>query len=165
MLAIKIADLKKFMSVFLTGTAFDEFLLLEGSLTTYCTFQIDGHWQQDFFGDSENEDTAPAYTPWKDVRGFVYSLMKGKHMPLAFRFVFQYPPVHIAGLLARQSVKVDPKEVLSLSLNLRFDGNQLILTTGTSLRTFTMDRTVGTLWDEIVTAFLKKQQIAAETVL
>ncbi|MDO4614802.1 MAG: DUF5721 family protein, partial [Lachnospiraceae bacterium] len=162
MIAIQITDLKKFMSVFLTGTAFDEFLLLEGSLTTFCTFQFDGHWQQDFFGDPENENTAPpVYTPWKDVRGYVYSLMKGKHLPLAFRFIFQYPPAHIGALFARHSVKTDPGEILSLSLNLRFDGSRLVLTTGTSLRTFSMDRTPDTLWDETVLAFLKKQQIAS----
>ena len=41
----------------------------------------------------------------------------------------------------------------------RYDGGNLVLTTGTSLRFFTLDKSLDHLWDEFVAAFLKEKKI------
>ena len=49
MLALTISDVKDFMNKLLIGEVFDNFSLVEASVTTFNTFTIDGHLQQDFF--------------------------------------------------------------------------------------------------------------------
>ena len=49
MKALKITETKNFMGILLKSDCFEDFLLAEASITTYNTFTIDGHLQQDFF--------------------------------------------------------------------------------------------------------------------
>ena len=42
MIALQIQDIKDFMSRLLLSSAFDAFLVVEGSVTTFSAFQIDG---------------------------------------------------------------------------------------------------------------------------
>ena len=65
------------MSHLLLLETFDRFLFIEGKITTFNTFEIDGFLQTDFF------DTPPesAYSRWKDVRDFCFRLIKGKRNP------------------------------------------------------------------------------------
>ena len=59
------------MSHLLLKETFDRFLFIEGKITTFNTFQIDGYLQKDFF------DTAPEhnYSHWRDVRAFCLQLI------------------------------------------------------------------------------------------
>ena len=57
MLALTISDVKDFMNKLLIGEVFDNFSLVEASVTTFNTFTIDGHLQQDFF----DTDTVEEY--------------------------------------------------------------------------------------------------------
>ena len=57
MLALTISDVKDFMNKLLIGEVFDNFSLVEASITTFNTFTIDGHLQQDFF----DTDTVEEY--------------------------------------------------------------------------------------------------------
>ena len=76
------------MSHLLLLETFDRFLFIEGKITTFNTFEIDGFLQKDFF------DTPPesAYSRWKDVRDFCFRLIKGKRTPLSFKIVLSLPP-------------------------------------------------------------------------
>ena len=49
MIALQIADIKTFMKKLLLSESFDRFLLLEGSITTFNTFHIDGTLQKAYF--------------------------------------------------------------------------------------------------------------------
>ena len=46
MIALQIADIRVFMKKLLLSETFDRFLLLEGSITTFNTFEIDGTFQK-----------------------------------------------------------------------------------------------------------------------
>ena len=46
MIALQIADIRHFMKKLLLSESFDRFLLLEGSITTFCTFHMDGQLQK-----------------------------------------------------------------------------------------------------------------------
>ena len=168
MIALKILDLRRFMSAFLTGDTFDGFQLLEGQITTFCTFQIDGRWQESFFSrDSKDPDSeeeageAPVrYTPWSSLKEYCYSLIRGKRTPLSFRFIFQTAPEQTDELFT--GTEGLRETVRSLSLNLRYDGSSLFLTTGTSRTGFTRDRSADHLWDEWVLEFLRDAGVASE---
>ena len=169
MIALRILDIKKFMAAFLVRETFDEYSLIEAQITTFCTFQIDGRLERDFFDEgapAEHEGAAPPasveYVAWKRVRERCFDLIKGKRTPLSFKFVFFYPEKMLAGFLAEAGVTVKPELVSGLCINLRFDGTNLLLTTGTAMRSFTADRSADRVWDEAVREQLRELGIAAE---
>lgn len=49
MIALQIADIRVFMKKLLLSETFDRFLLLEGSITTFNTFEIDGTLQKTYY--------------------------------------------------------------------------------------------------------------------
>ena len=57
MLVLKINDVKNFMNQLLIGQTFDDFSLVEASITTFCSFTIDGKLHRDFF-DSDSKQLA-----------------------------------------------------------------------------------------------------------
>ncbi len=139
----------------------DHYQLIEGSITTFCTFTIDGTWQKDFF-DSDAEDADRAFVPWENCKDYCFSLIKGKRAPLAFKFVFYYPADQVASLLSHYDITVPEEESYGLCINLRFDANGLSLTTGVSKKQFSLDRSVDHAWDSYLMSFLKHYQITAE---
>ena len=56
MIALQIQDIKNFMSKLLLSQTFDHFLLVEGSITTFNTFRIEGRVHKDFFSEEELEE-------------------------------------------------------------------------------------------------------------
>ena len=45
-----------------------------------------------------------------------------------------------------------------------YDGQKLTVTTGTSLKTFSLDKTLSQLWDELAAAFFRKHGIPFTTL-
>ncbi len=163
MKAYTIKEVKKCMSALLIGTAFDEFLISEGSITTFCTWSVDGAWQRDF-ADPGHEDPASEkrLAAWKDVRRIFLELIKGKRTPLAFKMVFVLPPAAQEDLIRDAGLTTNTGDIFGLYINLTFRDGRLLLTTGTSLRTFSMDRSVDEAWDAYVARFFTLQNIELE---
>ena len=178
MIALSILDLKKFMSAFLIGGLFDEYSLIEAQITTFCTFSIDGRLEKAFYQDrseisgeegapllpQEDAGTGAEYVAWKQVRPYCFEIIKGKKTPLFFKFVFFYPKEKIPAFLSSFGLSTPPEEIAGLCLNLRYDGNNLVLTTGTSMKVFTMDRSCDHAWDDAVRGLMARQSIRTEEV-
>lgn len=164
MIALQIQDIKHFMNRLLIANAFDSFLFLEGSVTTYCTFSIDGKLHRDFWSEEETANrnlTGQEYCRWRDVRPFFLDLIKGKKTPLGFRFVFRLSPENTAKLLASSGItSILPENVSGLLLNVRYDGTGLSCVTATSLNFFTMDKSLEHAWDDMLKRFLKQQEVS-----
>lgn len=163
MIALNIIDIRKFMSAFLIGSLFDDYSLIEAQITTFCTFSIDGRLEKEFgkeAGPFPEEDAGEAvsgpveYVRWEQVRERCFSVIRGKNTPLFFKFVFFYPKEKLGAFLQRSGVPLKEEQLAGLCLNLRFDSSGLILTTGTSLKFFTPDRSADHAWDEYVRQLL-----------
>ena len=152
------------MSKLLLSQTFDSFLLVEGSITTYNTFYIDGRIHKDFFTEEEIEERAlnvRTFSLWKEVRPFCLELIKGKKTPLGFKFVFQLSRENTAKLLTASGItSLLPENVTGLLLNIRYDGGNLSCITATNLNLFTLDKSVEHAWDDILKRFLKQQEIS-----
>ncbi len=167
MRSFQIQDQNPFMSKMLLGESFDAFQLSEASITTYAAFQIDGSYHPEYFSAAEEETSSPAdkipteeeksgYISWHRVRPFFYDLVKGKYTPLRFRIILRVSPQNVENLLKDEAPGVSPDQVSGLFLNIQFDGKILQCTSGVSMRSFSLDRTVENLWDEKAEEFLKK---------
>ena len=58
--------------------------------------------------------------------------------------------------------EISSEQIDGLFLNLQFKNGSLLCTTGTSLRTFSMDKRPEQLWDDMVLNFLTQNQIIFE---
>lgn len=159
MIAFSLTNTKEFMSHLLLADTFDHFSFIEGEIVTFNTFKIDGFIQKEFF---DTGTDLPEYSPWKNLRDFCFSLIKGKRTPLSFRFIFSLSRKNIGRLIAQNAPALDPDSVQGLYLNIHFDGSRLSCVTGTSFKTFTMDKTLEHAWDEMVEKFLRQKHIEFE---
>ncbi|MBQ8857945.1 MAG: hypothetical protein IJ024_07365 [Lachnospiraceae bacterium] len=164
MIALQIQDIKNFMSKLLLSQTFDNFLLVEGTITTYNTFRIDGRVHKDFFTEEEIEERGLSdreFSLWKEVKPFCLELIKGKKTPLGFKFTFQLSKENTAKLLASSGItSIQPENVSGLLINVRFDSNGLSCITATNLNLFTLDKALEHAWDDMVKRFLKQQEIS-----
>lgn len=159
MISLKLTETKKFMSQLLLSDTFDRFNFIEGEIVTFGTFRIDGYLQKEFF-DTESEDSLPEYASWAKMRDYCFSIIKGKHTPLSFKFIFSLSPEQITQLITSQALDFQPQDVQGLYLNIRFDDHGLQCITGTSLKTFTLDKSLEKAWDQTVQKFFDKKEIA-----
>lgn len=165
MIALKITNIKQFMGKLLGSEDFDSFLLEEAAISTYNTFYIDGHQNRDFYTaeEWENEEVRPYdFSTWKTIRPICFDLIKGTHTPIAFRFVLHLMPKYAGSILRDGETAVTPQQVKAFVLNIKYDGTDLTLVTGTAFHTFLPDKTPDVLWDKAVRQFLAKKEIAYE---
>lgn len=164
MVALQIQDIKIFMNKLLLSQTFDNFLLVEGSITTYNTFHIEGRVHKDFFSAEEIEEKNlenREFSLWKEVKPFCLELIKGKKTPLGFKFTFQLSKENTAKLLASSGItSIQPENISGLLLNIRYDNSTLNVVTATNLSLFTLDKSLEYAWDDMVKRFLKQQEIS-----
>lgn len=160
MIALHLTSVKDCMSHLLLSETFDHFLFIEGEIVTFNTFTIDGFNQKAFF--PEEEEVA-AYSLWENIREYCFSIIKGRKTPLSFKFIFSLAPDNIERLIEQNHLDFQPDQVQGLYLNIRYDGTSLQCITGTSLKTFSMDKSLEQAWDIMVQKFFSQKNINFET--
>lgn len=165
MKAFKITETGNFMTKLLSGGSFDSFLLEEASLHMQGTWTVDGHVNRAFY--SEEEWADPSAHPfdlltWRDVRGHLRELIRGKKAPAGLSIVLQLAPKSMEKLLTNAGLSEMIDSVGAMVLNIRYDGAKVTVVTGISLKTFTLDKNAALLWDDFVQRFFAAQKIAFE---
>lgn len=159
MIALTLTNIKKFMSQLLRSEIFDNFWFIEGEIVTFNTFSINGAIHKSFFdSDEETEE----YSYWKEVKDYCYFLIRGKRTPLSFRLVFSLSRHNMERTIQKSTPSIAPDSVQGLYLNIRFDGTRLTCVTGTSFKTFSMDRSLEHAWDDMARKFLLQKGIEFE---
>ncbi len=164
MISLQITSLKHFMNQLLAGDIFDPFLLQEATISTANTYTIDGHINMDFYPVEErNQENIPyEYQPWSEMKGLCFNLIKGKHTPTFFKFVFHLKPEKIDPLLMQQDCAVKSSDIKAFVLNIRFDGTKAVLTTGIAYHTFLLNKDADIIWDKALIKYLSNKDIAFE---
>ncbi len=159
MIALEILSMKNFMSHLLSGDTFDLFLLEEATISTANTYTIDGHMNTEFYPPDERspENLPYDFRPWSEIKSLCFDLIKGKYTPIFFKFVLQLKPEYLPRILG-----TDPGQVKALVLNIRYDGNKALLTTGTSYHTFVMNKEADLAWDNALCKYLSDKEIGYE---
>lgn len=164
----KILDIKILMNHMLCLETFDAFQLLEASITTKMSVVIDGRIPKDYYSRQEAEELGMegyGCLPYREVRPVCFDIIKGKRLPGNFRFVFLLSRKQTMALLSRYQLEIPIDDIVNIALHVTFQNGELYITTGTTRRTFSMDRRLDEAWGGWVEEFLKKQGIAAEDML
>lgn len=162
MIALSLTEVKQCMSKLLLSETFDSFLFVEGEIMTFSTFSMDGYLKKDFF----EEGTVPdrEYALWKEMREYCFTLIKGKHTPLGFKFVLGLSASNIQKLISQHGLDYELEDVRGLYINLKYDGQKLQCVTGTAMNLFTMDKSLEQAWDIMVQKFFTQKEIAFEVM-
>ncbi|MBR3262507.1 MAG: hypothetical protein IKF93_05250 [Lachnospiraceae bacterium] len=160
MRAIEIDNLKQFTTALFARDTFDGFLVTEASFSTITNITIDGHINQEFMGEAdlalpENKEKA---VYWKKLRPLCYEIVKGQKVPLRFKIVFMMPSDVVLKFLDHAGLDFEPVEVNALFLNVNFQEGKLTCTTGTSMKAFSLDKSLEDAWDSQMVRFLNTIQ-------
>ena len=162
MIALTLTEVKECMGKLLLSELFDPFYFIEGEIVTFGKFSLDGYLNKEFFDKEEAPERE--YALWKDVREYCFSLIKGKRTPLSFKFILGLSNSNIEKLLLQQELDFKPQDVRGLYINLKYDGQNLLCTTGTSMNLFTMDKSLEQAWDKMIQKFFIQKGIAYEVL-
>ncbi len=160
MKSISIENIKNFTTHLFAGETFDGFLVTEASFSTITNITIDGHINQDFMGEAELAlpENREGAVYWKKLRPLCYEIIKGQKVPLRFRIVFMMPSDFVFQFLSSTGLDFEPVQVNGLFLNVNFQDGKLVCTTGTSLKDFTLDKSLEYAWDDQIEKFLIRVQ-------
>lgn len=162
---IFLLDTKKCMNALLLQHIFDSFMLIEGEITTFNTYHIDGRLKKEFYHQqSATEISIPEreFSLWKEQRELCFSIIKGKLTPVGFRFVLALSALNTAKLLEQEELDFTMDDIQGLYLNFKYDGLKLTCTTGTSMKLFTLDKSLENAWDAMAGRIFAKNEIPFE---
>lgn len=164
MISYKIENIKDFTAKLFCSEIFDSFCLSEALLTTFNTYHIDGHLKTAFFHDIRETAEIPdrEYSLWGENRPFCFDLIKGKRPPLQFKIVLLLSKPNLNRLLERQNISYSAEKISGLFFNISYQDGQLFCVTGTSLKEFSLDKTIEHTWDAFMEKFLLKHDISYE---
>lgn len=151
MKSINITDVKNFMSKLLIKEDFDNFLLEEASITTFNTFTIDGHIHKNYYTSEEYEalrNTELSY--WSTIKPICFELIKGKKTPSRFKIILKADENLVV------KISEDSSNILGLYLNIKYEDGILNCITATSMKSFTLDRTIDDTWDKYIDTYINK---------
>ncbi len=137
-------------------------------LTTGMPARFDGKRYAGWYSDDEMEVMCDAHTQryvcWRELKPYVFAMIQGKRTPASMDWAFILPEPAVQQVLQAYALEQKKDSVETLVWNLHFEKGTLMLVTGCSLRTFSLDKSVEQAWDAWTGQMLKQQGIACEVV-
>lgn len=167
MISLSIKDVKLFMSHLLIKDTFDSFLLSEADISTANNFIINGNINKDFFSSEEYEELDNKnYSLWSQLKPFCFSLIKGSKVPSSMKIIFLLSDSQCSNILSSIDSSMDSPisvvDINGLFMNIRYQDGQLTIITGSSLKVFTLDKSIDNAFDKYVCRFLSDAGISFE---
>ena len=128
MKALKVLEIKTFMSQLFLGEAFDSFLLYELEIQTANHYKISGRLNRRWYDNDElMELGGREFSLWKEMRGFAFQIIKGNKSPQSMKIVFSLPKENIKKVLERSGADFLLEQVKGLFLNVKYENEELDL--------------------------------------
>ncbi len=157
MRSFEISETKIFMSALLKDSAFDNFAVSEVHLTTSSYWLFDGHRNQAFYEEKELEELKEKdFILWSEVKPQIFNIIKGNRLPLSLKITFRLNTANTANVVRDCGTSIPLEQVGGIFLTVKYDRESLQVVSGTSLKSFSMDRSLDNAWDEYASKFLNK---------
>lgn len=170
MKAFSVPEVKPFMAGLLQGQLFHGWELRSAELGLMSRIEIQGNINSDYFTEEEKQRRTSPYLLWDEIQPKIRALIQGGHTPSYMNITLAVSPSRVPDI-AQDFVE-------SFLINIRFDtgshpelqaapaavsgaknSGTLILVTGLSTKSFSMDKTPERLWDEKIPAYFKAHKI------
>lgn len=144
--SIEKEEIKIFMQKLLRENSFDKLEIRNISLETIVKFDILGAINKDYLNEDENR----YFVKWKELKPYIVALIKGNIKPKFFKIVFSLDDKAVNNICDNAN---------ALFLNITYQNNIIIGNTGTSQKSFSLDKKEDKIWEDIVLKFFKKNGI------
>lgn len=156
MISLNVKDINNFMQKLLISNTFDGFLLCDGEISTASTITLNGRINQKFFNADERNAIKDDFIYWKDLKHIAFEIIKGDKVPSKLKFVFALSKTKYEDMIGKSGMNILPDQIGGLYIHILYEDNHIEIITGTSLNTFTMDKTLDKYWDHVVTSFFNE---------
>ena len=163
MISIQIIDIKQFMEHLFKNNTFDEFEISGIDIKALSDLKISGTLNKSFLTSDEKEIVGYRHLIlWREIKPSIFSFIKGNKKPLLLKIIFSLSINRIEQLIATSNAKIDCTQVNGLYLNITYDDKGLYCTTGSSLKVFSMDKSLDINWDNYVKDFFLQNNMLYE---
>ena len=151
MISLTIKNIPDFMNKLLIKDIFDKLLLSEATFITGSTYTIDGRINTHFYN-SEELEVLPdkQYSTWGVQRPHAFNLIKGSKVPTGMKIIFALSPSTITNLIEKNGIDMDICDIDGLFININYKDDNVTIISGTSLKKFTLDKTLEMAFDSYV---------------
>lgn len=132
-------DVRLLMNMLLTQEVFDAYDARGCTIQSFARFDIEGASAQ------EAADARPVFCKWQRIRPYVYNIIKGNEKPRFLKIVLSLDDERLSQYPGAGA----------LFVNIVFDKTLVHITTGASMKTFALDKTVENMWDNTVADLLR----------
>ncbi len=153
MISLKVKDVNNFMHKLLISDTFDNFLLCDGEIAASCIITFNGRINQKFFDTDELTSLTDDFVYWRNIKHIAYEAIKGNKVPSKMKIVFALSKTKYEETISKSGMHITSDEIGGLYIHILYEVGQIEVITGTSLNTFTMDKTLDGYWDKTVTSF------------
>lgn len=150
MISENISNVRAAVTKLIRDEALGELLLYSLEVKKSCTIAIEGRKNMDFYDTDDETCDVEEYIRWKDARDIFFQSIKGSRLPLGFRIVLLAGKKLTMKVIAEADTVLKASDVASLGINIYYDRNGMRVTDGTSLKVFTMDKSLERSWDDYV---------------
>lgn len=144
-------DIKKFMNFFLKEDKFDKFEVRSCELVTNVSYDIDCKLNKDWYDTPPERD----YCTWQELRPMVFELIKGKKKPKSMKFVLA---------VSKKANEKIHNNALACFLNIVFESDKVIVSTGTAQKEFSLDKSLELIWGEKIRERFEKLEITQNLI-
>lgn len=163
MFACTVSDVRDFMEKLFLRNTFDGFQLVEAVITASNRFVVDGHIREEYYTKEEWEELAEKQiSRWSSLRPLCFQMIKGKKTPDSMKLVFRMAEGGTEKLLEKSGLSFQLSDVEGLFFNVLYEKGELKLTSGVSMKLFTMDKSLERFWEQRLEGFLKQSEIVYE---
>ncbi len=152
MFAFKIIEqeVKPFMNKLLREEAFDKFEVRGAEIWAVTKFSINGALNKEYI-EVGGEPLTRSFCLWQEIKPYILFIIKNNKRPKFFKLTLSYPQGHV------ESVHENAQ---ALFINITFENNEILCTTATSEKNFSLEKIVDVVWENRIRNFLKKNGIA-----
>lgn len=91
---------------------------------------------------------------WSEIKPFAFNIIKGSQKPKRMKMIFSYDA---------EALETFHSNAAALFLNVYFEDDKIKCTTGTSQKSFTLEKDLDTKWDHYITEFFEENNIFIST--
>lgn len=152
MKSFDIDSVSDFYSELINNEKYDSFYLYEARIKVGIDYYINGKQNTDYF-DTEDKDNLQEYVTWKEIKKVISVITGGDKMPISFRIILMFNRDNIKKLIEMNNMYIKLDDIGALFYNIYYENGKMSVTTGTSLKVFSLDKTMDQVWEDAVTKY------------
>ena len=94
----------------------------------------------------------------------LFSMIRGHKTPENMQIILMLSPTNTEKMILQNNLPIHPSDIRGLFLNIYYKQGQLSCTTGVSLKTFTLEKGLERLWEDMVEKYFGQKQIISTRI-